>query len=284
MKTISTVKEMHSVSHSLKRMGKKIGLVPTMGYLHEGHLSLIKKSLELCDVTVASIFVNPSQFGPSEDYEKYPRDIERDNKLLKEQNVDYLFTPSADEIYPSGYQTYVEVNEISKKFEGEFRPNHFKGVTTIVSILFNCIQPDYAFFGQKDAQQAAVIKQMVNDLKYDIDIRVCPIIREYDGLAMSSRNVYLSPEERTKALFIHKALLYARKLIEGKETSPQTVVDNMRVIFNEEKSIKLDYIGIVNAYGFREVDLLEDGNEYYILVAARVGNTRLIDNELMRLQ
>ena len=274
---------MHSVSRSLKSSGKKIGFVPTMGYLHEGHLSLVKKSKKLCDVTIASIFVNPTQFGPSEDYKKYPRDIEHDNKLLKEHNVDYLFYPSADEIYPSGYQTYVEVNEISKKFEGEFRPEHFKGVTTIVSILFNCVEPDYAFFGQKDAQQAAVIKQMVSDLKYDIEIVVCPIVREADGLAMSSRNVYLSLEERTKALTIYKSLLYARKMIEGKERDPQKVIGNMKVIFNEEKSIKLDYIGIVNEYGFREVDFLEEGNEYYILVAARVGNTRLIDNELVRL-
>jgi pantoate--beta-alanine ligase len=275
---------MHSVSRSLKRSGKKIGLVPTMGYLHEGHLSLIKKSKELCDVTVVSIFVNPTQFAPSEDFKKYPRDIEHDNKLLKDQNVDYLFTPSADEIYPYDFQTYVDVNEISKKFEGEFRPNHFKGVTTIVSILFNCVNPDYAFFGQKDAQQAAVLKQMVNDLKYDIEIVICPIIREADGLALSSRNVYLSPEERTKALTIYKSLQYAKKLIEEKERDPQKIIGNMKVIFNEEKSIRVDYIGIVNTYEFREADLIEEGNEYFILVAARVGNTRLIDNELVRLK
>jgi len=252
-----------------------------MGSLHEGHLSLIKKSKDTSDVTIVSIFVNPTQFGPLEDFEKYPRDIERDNKLLKDLNVDYIFHPSAGEIYQESFQTYVSVNELSKKFEGEFRPEHFKGVTTIVSVLFNCVKPDYAFFGQKDAQQAAVIKQMVKDLKYDIEIVVCPIVRETDGLAMSSRNVYLSPEERTKALTIHNALLYARKLIEGKEMNPQTVIDNMRVIFSREKFIKLDYIGIVNAYGFREVDLIEEGNEYYILVAAKIGNTRLIDNELV---
>ena len=275
---------MHSVSRQISCSGKKIGLVPTMGYLHEGHLSLIKKSKELCDITVVSIFVNPTQFAPTEDFEKYPRDIEHDNKLLKEYNVDYVFIPSLEEIYPSGYQSYVYVNEISKKFEGEFRPAHFKGVTTVVSILFNCVNPDLAFFGQKDAQHAAVIKQMVSDLKYDIEIVVCPIVRERDGLAMSSRNVYLSPEERTKALTLHKAILYARKLIEGKEMDPQKVIGNMKVIIGEEKSIKLDYVGIVNTYGFREADLIEEGNEYYILVAARVGNTRLIDNELVRLQ
>jgi pantoate--beta-alanine ligase len=275
---------MQSVSRQISCSGKKIGLVPTMGYLHQGHLSLIKKSKELCDITVVSIFVNPTQFAPTEDYEKYPRDIERDNKLLKEYYVDYIFVPSQEEIYSLGYQSYVYVNEISKKFEGEFRPTHFRGVTTIVSILFNCAKPDLAFFGQKDAQQAAVIKQMVSDLKYDIEIVVCPIVRETDGLAMSSRNIYLSPEERTKALTLHKSLLYAKKLIEGKEMDPEKVIGNIKMIIGEEKSIKLDYVGIVNAYGFREADLIESGNEYYILVAARVGNTRLIDNELVRIQ
>jgi len=275
---------MQSVSRQLSCSGKKIGLVPTMGYLHEGHLSLIKKSKELCDITVVSIFVNPTQFAPTEDYEKYPREIERDNSLIKEYDVDYIFVPSADEIYSPGYQSYVYVNEISKKFEGEFRPTHFKGVTTIVSILFNCVKPDMAFFGQKDAQQSAVIKQMVTDLKYDIEIVVCPIVRESDGLAMSSRNIYLSSDERTKALTLHKSLLYARKLIEGREMDPQKVIGNMKMIIGEEKSIKLDYVGIVNAYGFREADLIEEGNEYYILVAAKVGNTRLIDNELVRVQ
>jgi pantoate--beta-alanine ligase len=274
---------MQSVSRQLSCSGKKIGLVPTMGYLHEGHLSLIKKSKELSDITVVSIFVNPTQFAPTEDYAKYPRDIERDNKLLKENSVDYVFVPSADEIYSPGYQSYVYINEISKKFEGESRPTHFKGVTTIVSILFNSVKPDFAFFGQKDAQQAAVIKQMVNDLKYDIEIVVCPIVRESDGLAMSSRNIYLSSEQRTKALTLRKSLLYARKLIEGRETDPQKVIGNMKTIIGEEKSIKLDYVGIVNAYGFREADLIEEGNEYYILVAAKVGNTRLIDNELVRI-
>lgn len=276
---------MHSVSRTLKNSGKKIGFVPTMGFLHDGHLSLIKKSKETCDITVVSIFVNPAQFGPSEDYEKYPRNIEKDKILLRDNNVDYLFTPSSDEIYPYDFQTYVEVNEISKKFEGEFRPAHFKGVTTIVSILFNCVQPDYAFFGQKDAQQVEVLKQMVRDLKYNIEIVICPIVRESDGLAMSSRNIYLSSEERIKALTIHNALQYARKLIEGRESDPKKIIGNMKIIIGEVKEIKIDYIGIVNTTGFREVDfIIEQGNEYYLLVAARIGNTRLIDNVLVRLK
>jgi pantoate--beta-alanine ligase len=255
-----------------------------MGFLHEGHLSLVRESKKRCDKTIVSIFVNPTQFAPEEDLDKYPRDIERDKKLLEKEGVDFVFIPKADEIYPYDFQTYVEVNEITKKYEGEFRPTHFKGVTTIVLILFNCVQPDFAFFGQKDAQQLAVIRQMVKDLKMDINIVECPIVREKDGLAMSSRNVYLSPEERTKALTLHKALLYGRKLIEGKEMNPKVVIDNMKNIIGEEKTIKLDYVAIVNGYGFREVDLIDEGNEYYILVAARVGNTRLIDNELVRLR
>ena len=273
---------MHSVSRSLKNAGKKIGFVPTMGFLHKGHISLIKKSKELCDVTIVSVFVNPTQFGPSEDFEKYPRDIESDNKLLFEQKVDYLFIPSTEEIYPSGFQTFVYVNEITKKLEGKFRPEHFKGVTTVVSILFNCVNPDYAFFGQKDAQQSSVIKQMVGDLKFNVEIIICPIVREEDGLAMSSRNVYLSPEERIKALTIYKSLQFAKKIIAENESDPEKIINKMKTIFNKEKSIKLDYIEIVNAINFSEADLLKKGIDYYILVAARIGNTRLIDNELLR--
>jgi len=275
---------MHSVSRELKKSGKSIGFVPTMGYLHNGHISLIQESKKQNDVTVVSVFVNPTQFGPLEDFKKYPRDIEHDNKLLEEQNADYVFMPTEDEIYPYDFQTYVEVNEISKKFEGEFRPHHFKGVTTIVAVLFNCVQPDSAFLGQKDAQQAAVLKQMVKDLKYNIQIVVCPIIREPDGLAMSSRNIYLSKEEREQALILHEALLYARKLIEGKEMDPQKVIDNIRVMISQEPSISLDYVAIVNEYGFRETIFIEGGNEYYVLIAAWVGSTRLIDNELIRIK
>ena len=254
-----------------------------MGYLHEGHLSLIRESKKKCDITIVSIFVNPTQFSPSEDFQNYPRDIEKDNQLLENEDVDFLFLPDEREIYSYNFQTYVSVEQITQKLEGEFRPTHFRGVTTVVLILFNSVQPDFAFFGQKDAQQCAVIKQMVEDLKSPVQIVECPIIREEDGLAMSSRNVYLSPEERTKALTLYKALLYGTKLIEGKEMNPQVVIDNMKVIIAEEKSIKLDYVAIVNGYGFREVDLIDEGNEYYILVAARIGSTRLIDNIKIRL-
>jgi len=282
---VLTVDEISDISKKLKQSNKKIGFVPTMGFLHEGHLSLIKKSREHCDVTIVSIFVNPTQFAPTEDLYKYPRDLERDKMLLDKEGVDFVFIPSKEEIYPYNFQTYVDVEDITKKYEGEFRPEHFRGVTTVVAILFNCVQPDYAFFGQKDAQQLAVIRQMTVDLKLDIKIVECPIIREPDGLAMSSRNVYLSPEERSIALTIHNALMYGRKFIEeDKEINPQVVIDNMKAVFSKEKLIKMDYIAIVNKYGFREAEIIDGGNEYYILVAAKVGNTRLIDNEFVRLK
>jgi len=255
-----------------------------MGALHAGHLSLIERCKSECDNTVVSIFVNPTQFSPTEDLNKYPRDLENDKKLLANENVDYVFIPKEEQIYPCDFQTYVSVEKITKILEGEFRPTHFRGVTTIVNILFNCVKPDYAYFGQKDAQQVAVIQQMVSDLKMGIGIVVCPIVRDSDGLAMSSRNIYLSSKEREKALTLHNALLYGRKFIEeDKEMNPQVVLDNMKVIINEAKSIELDYVAIVNMYDFREVDLIEEGNEYYILIAAKVGNIRLIDNELINL-
>lgn len=256
-----------------------------MGALHAGHLSLVKRSKKECDVTIVSIFVNPTQFAPNEDLEKYPRDLERDKKLLSNENVDYVFFPDKDQIYPYNFQTYVSVEEITKILEGEFRPTHFRGVTTIVNILINCVMPDFAYFGQKDAQQVAVVNRMVSDLKMSVRIIVCPIVREEDGLAMSSRNIYLSSKERETALILHKALLYGRKFIEeDKEMNPQVVLDNMKAVIYVEKSIKLEYVAIVNAYGFREVDLIDEGNEYYILIAAKVGKTRLIDNEFVRIK
>lgn len=272
---------MQDVSSSLKSADKTIGFVPTMGFLHEGHLSLVKKSKELCDVTIVSIFVNPTQFSPSEDLALYPRDIEKDNKLLLEQKVDYLFYPDADEIYPQNFQTFVDVNHIAKKHEGEFRPTHFKGVTTVVNILFNCVMPHHAFFGQKDAQQAAVIKQMVNDLRIPVKIIVCPIVRELDGLAMSSRNVYLSEDERRDALVIYNALQKAKKMIAEGEGRVTLIISAMMAIIEKVKSSKLNYIKIVESNSFEAVDELKSRTEYYILVACKIGNIRLIDNEMI---
>jgi len=266
-----------------KAGGKTIGLVPTMGYLHDGHLSLVKKSKEKTDITVVSIFVNPAQFAPNEDLLKYPRDIENDKKLLKKAGVDFVFIPSAHEIYPEGFQTYVEVDEISRHFEGEFRPVHFKGVTTVVSVLFNIVRPDYAFFGRKDAQQAAIVKRMVSDLKMGVKIVVCPIIREKDGLAKSSRNIYLSPVERNDALVLSRTLNTAKMLIgKGRRDIP-ALINKMKEEISSAKTSELDYVRIVDEEKFEEAEVLLKGKKYYILVACRFGTTRLIDNILIHI-
>jgi pantoate--beta-alanine ligase len=249
-----------------------------MGYLHEGHLSLVRESKKKCDVTIVSIFVNPTQFAPSEDFENYPRDLEKDKRLLEDAKVDYLFLPDVNEIYPGNFQTFVNVEHITQKLEGEFRPTHFRGVTTVVMILLNSVQPNFAFFGQKDAQQAAVIKQMVKDLKVDIEIVVCPILRESDGLALSSRNVYLSPEERKDSLVLYRSLELAKKIIFSGERRVNVILLEMNELIREVKSAKLDYIHTVEASSFKIVDELIEGNEYYILIACKIGKTRVIDN------
>jgi pantoate--beta-alanine ligase len=249
-----------------------------MGYLHEGHLSLVRESKKKCDVTIVSIFVNPTQFAPSEDFENYPRDLEKDKRLLEDAKVDYLFLPDVNEIYPGNFQTFINVEHITQKLEGEFRPSHFRGVTTVVMILLNSVQPNFAFFGQKDAQQAAVIKQMVKDLKVDVEIVVCPIIRENDGLALSSRNVYLSPEEKKDSLVLYRSLELAIKIIFSGERRVNVILLEMNELIREVKSAKLDYIHTVEASSFKIVDELIEGNEYYILIACKIGKTRLIDN------
>lgn len=272
---------MQEAASKLNAEGKTIGFVPTMGYLHKGHLSLIEQSKKQNDTTIVSVFVNPAQFAPNEDYSAYPRDLQRDHKLLEDAGVDILFTPEVKEIYPEGYQTYIEVTDITQKQEGEFRPDHFKGVTTIVAILFNIVMPSKAYFGQKDAQQAAVIKQMVKDLKNKIDVIICPIIREEDGLAMSSRNVYLTDDERQKALVISSSLKQAEKQIMEGDLSALSVVKKINKNFLGEKSIQLNYIRIVEADSFKETEQLQKGSSYYILIACRIGHTRLIDNLLI---
>ena len=254
-----------------------------MGFLHEGHLSLIRISKKTCDETIVSIFVNPTQFGPSEDFKSYPRDVERDNKLLESEEVDYLFLPSTEEIYPQDFQTYVNVENVTKKLEGEFRPTHFRGVSTVVLILLNCTKPDYAFFGQKDAQQLAVIKQMVKDLKLDTKIVGCPIIREDDGLAMSSRNVYLSATERKEALVLNRSLELSKKIVSDGERRVSVILSDMAELFSKIPSAKLDYIKVVEADTFEIVDELKSDVEYNILIACKIGKTRLIDNTKIKL-
>lgn len=269
---------MHNYSDSCRREAKKIGLVPTMGYLHEGHLSLVREAKKLSDIVVVSLFVNPTQFAPNEDLAKYPRDVERDKMLLEKEAVDVLFMPDAGEVYPADYQTYIEVQSIAKKLEGSSRPAHFKGVTTVVGILFNAVRPYCAIFGQKDAQQAAVIRQMNKDLKYGINIIVAPIIREEDGLAMSSRNVYLNEQERKDALVLSKALKTSEYLLTHGETDTKQLIKNIESIITSAGTSKLDYIAIVNEDNFESADHLESGFSYYILIACWIGTTRLIDN------
>jgi pantoate--beta-alanine ligase len=269
--------------NKIKSEGSKIGFVPTMGFLHKGHLSLIEQSKKKADITIVSIFVNPAQFAPNEDFSSYPRDLNRDSRLLEEAGVDYLFYPSAEEIYPDGFQTYVDVSEITKGIEGEFRPAHYKGVTTIVAILFNFLSPDFAFFGQKDAQQSAVIKRMVKDLKYPVDVIVCPIIREPDGLAMSSRNIYLNPLERERALIINTSLKQAEEIIISGERNAVTIIKKINNNFIKESSVHINYLRIVEAKTFKETKVLESGRDYYVLIAAKVGSTRLIDNNLIHI-
>lgn len=254
-----------------------------MGFLHEGHLSLIRESKKKCDVTFVSIFVNPTQFAPSEDLSEYPRDIQKDKNLLEEENVDFLFLPDESEIYPNNFQTYINVEHLTRKLEGEKRPAHFRGVTTVVTILFNCVMPDFAFFGQKDAQQAAVINQMVKDLKQPTEIVVCPIVREKDGLAMSSRNSYLIKSERLDALVLNKALKLGEEKIKSGERRANVILSKMLDCVNTAVFARLDYIKIVDEENFEEQDKLVAGKEYYLLVACYIGKTRLIDNVTIKI-
>ena len=219
MEIINRRQRMSSVARKIRReQDKSIGLVPTMGALHEGHLSLVKEARQMCDIVVVSVFVNPAQFGPKEDYEHYPRDLTKDTALLTDYNVDYIFAPPVEEIYPKGYSTYVTVEGLSDQLEGVSRPGHFRGVATVVTVLLNTVRPDFAFFGQKDAQQALIIKRLVRDLAFDTEIVVLPTVREDSGLAMSSRNAYLNDEEHEAATVIHRALLKAREAYQGRRT------------------------------------------------------------------
>lgn len=270
---------MQQISLDLRKKGFTLGFVPTMGFLHEGHISLIENSKSKCDKTIVSIFVNPTQFSQNEDFSFYPRNFDKDNKILIDSGVDYLFFPTSEEIYPNNFQTFITVEEISKKYEGEFRPEHFKGVATVVAVLFNIVNPDVVYFGRKDAQQCAIIKQMTKDLRFNTKIEICTTKRESDGLAMSSRNVYLSEDERKKAAEIYKSLLHGINLILNGERKTDTILEEIN---NKIKSAtsSIDYIRIVNSDSFEEVYGEIMKGEYYILIACKIGNTRLIDNEI----
>jgi len=256
-----------------------VGFVPTMGALHEGHLSLVRAARAVTDCVVTSIFVNPTQFGPNEDLAKYPRSLERDCEMLKREGVDFVFVPSVEEMYPAGAVTWVTVEELSGKLDGGSRPGHFRGVTTVVSKLFHNVEPDKAFFGQKDAAQVAVIRRMVRDLKFPVEIVVCPIVREADGLAMSSRNAYLSAEERKRALVLHRSLMRVEELARAGEQSAARLITVGRDEFARERDVRLDYFEIVNPETLDPIRDVSDGA--LVAVAAHVGSTRLIDNLLL---
>jgi len=260
-----------------KKEGKTIGFVPTMGYLHEGHLSLVRCAKKENDLVVVSIFVNPTQFGKGEDYDKYPRDLERDLKLLEGEGVNIVFAPPVEDMYPPNYSTFVEETKLSRLWEGEFRPGHFRGVCTVVTKLFNIVKPDRAYFGEKDYQQLKVIQKMVKDLNMDIEIIGCPVVREKDGLAMSSRNTYLTPEEREQATAIYKSFLLAEKLVKEGVKDARKVEEEIKKFLKGFPLIKgIDYVAIVDPETLEPVDEIKGGER--ILVAVRMPSARLIDN------
>jgi pantoate--beta-alanine ligase len=277
MRVIESVPKMKEFALRIRAGGERLGLVPTMGFLHEGHLSLVRASLRKADHTVVSVFVNPAQFAPHEDFSDYPRDLERDLDLLRREGVDTVFTPSAEELYPSGYATFVEVHGLQERLCGQSRPTFFRGVCTVVLKLFNIIQPDLAFFGQKDAQQVQIIKRMTGDLDLDVVIDVCPIVREEDGLALSSRNVYLDPELREAALCLWRSLELARSLIQDGERNAQRIKERIQGVIRSEPKARIDYAEIVDAATLLPRDIVQGGD--LIALAVHIDEkVRLIDN------
>lgn len=276
MKTITSCHGIQKITLDLHKAGKTIGFIPTMGALHEGHLELVREARAKNDVTIVSIFVNPTQFSPTEDLSRYPRPFEHDKDLLEQEKVDYLFYPDAKTIYPPDFQTYVTASKLSNIIEGKSRPGHFTGVATVVLKLFNLIQPTNAYFGQKDFQQCIVIKQMVKDLNLLINIVVVPTVREKDGLALSSRNVFLNSQERLQALSLRQSLLLAKKLIVTGNKNVKTIKTKMKNYLTKYKLVRLDYIEVCNAENLSPIKTVS--KNAVILITAYVGKTRLIDN------
>jgi pantoate--beta-alanine ligase len=270
---------MRAASRGSHREGQRLGFVPTMGALHEGHLSLVRAAKAKCDVVAVSIFVNPLQFGPSEDLAKYPRTFERDRDLLEKASVDILFAPAPEEMYPAGAVTYVTVEGLSEKLCGRSRPGHFRGVTTVVAKLFHIVEPDLAFFGQKDAAQSTIIRRMVRDLNLPVEIIVCPIVRETDGLAMSSRNAYLSPQERRSALVLSRSLTAVKNRFDQGERNASMLIEAGKHVLSQETGVRLDYFEIVNPSTLDSMQELT--SSALVAIAAFVGHTRLIDNILL---
>jgi len=279
MKICKTISDMRAASRGSHREGQRLGFVPTMGALHEGHLSLVRAAKAKCDVVAVSIFVNPLQFGPSEDLAKYPRTFERDRDLLEKASVDILFAPAPEEMYPAGAVTYVTVEGLSEKLCGRSRPGHFRGVTTVVAKLFHIVEPDLAFFGQKDAAQSTIIRRMVRDLNLPVEIIVCPIVRETDGLAMSSRNAYLSPQERRSALVLSRSLTAVKNRFDQGERNASMLIEAGKHVLSQETGVRLDYFEIVNPSTLDSMQELT--SSALVAIAAFVGHTRLIDNILL---
>jgi pantoate--beta-alanine ligase len=279
LKICTTIEDMRAVCRAARHGEKRLGFVPTMGALHDGHLSLVRAAKSSCDVVSVSIFVNPTQFGPNEDLAKYPRTFDRDRELLEKEGVELLFAPSVEEMYPPGAVTWVTVGELSGKLDGRSRPGHFRGVTTVVAKLFHIVEPDVAFFGQKDAAQLAIIRRMVRDLNLRVQIVGCPIVREADGLAMSSRNAYLDPQQRKQALVLNRSLMRVKQLADQGERNVTNLVREAKEEFASEAAVRLDYFEIVNPESLDPVGDVSHGA--LVAVAAFVGSTRLIDNILL---
>ncbi len=280
MRIIRSIPQLIKVLSAYREQGKTIGFVPTMGYFHEGHLRLMREAKKGNDVCVVSLFVNPSQFGPKEDFSKYPRDFLRDSSMLSKENVDILFMPTDNDIYPSGYLTYVDVHKISQGLCGQYRPGHFRGVATIVAKLLNMVQPTTLYLGQKDAQQVAVLRAMVRDLNFPTIVKVVPTVRERDGLAMSSRNTYLTLQQRQEATVLFQALNMAKKNIIDGEKSSNKVVKMVEAMIKQQSSGKIEYVACVNAETLEPLDKIV--GDVLVAVAVYFGKTRLIDNIIVR--
>jgi pantoate--beta-alanine ligase len=277
---LKTIREMQEVSEKFRREGKRIAVVPTMGYLHNGHTSLIERASSLADIVITTIFVNPTQFGPNEDFTRYPRDFEHDKAVAHTAGSDIIFSPDTEEIYPTGFSSIVEVEGASNILEGAFRPQHFRGVTTVVAKLLNITKPHIAVLGQKDAQQAFIIRKMVRDLNFDVDIIIAPIVREADGLAMSSRNIYFNETERKSALVLFRSLQHAVERVQQGERSIALLRKEMLNIIQSGAPTQIDYIAFVNPATFSETEHLEPP-KILVVLAVRFGTTRLIDNSLI---
>lgn len=276
MRVVSSIKEVRDAVREWRKEGLTVGFVPTMGYLHEGHKSLIDRTVKENDRVVVSIFINPIQFGPKEDLQSYPRDLERDSKLCDDSGVNIIFTPQKEEMYPEGFSTSVNMTGLTENLCGKSRPVHFSGVCTVVTKLFNIVTPDKAYFGEKDAQQLAIIKRMVNDLNMNVEVVGCPIIREEDGLAKSSRNTYLSKEERETAVILNKSLKIGLEAINSGERNSRSVIDLIKRNIESEKLAKIDYVQVVDLLSMKDVETIE--KSVLVAMAVYIGKTRLIDN------